>query len=100
VVVLKEEVIPGITMTGTAPTFFKITVTEALSKAMVEGQYPDIRTIVYEHVPNIPRPPRRLSEGMKDMDNRRVYVTCFEASIGVDDWERRATPQSSELLAS
>jgi hypothetical protein len=66
-------------MVGTSPTFYKVKVTEKLSTAVKEGQFPKEQTIVYEHLPAIPRPLRHLSEGMKEMDNRRAIVTCFEA---------------------
>jgi hypothetical protein len=30
-------------------------------------------------VPNIPRPSRRFSEGMKPLDSRRAVLECYEA---------------------
>ena len=76
---LKEELIPCIIMVRMSPTFYKVKVTENLSMAVKEGQFPKEQTIVYEHLPTIPRPLHRLSEGMKEMDNRKAIITCFEA---------------------
>ena len=66
-------------MTGTSPTFFKIPVTVELSRAVELGLYPATPTVVSMHVPDIPRPDRRLNEGMRPLDNRRSILACFEA---------------------
>ncbi len=66
-------------MVGTAPSFFKIPVTEQLSQCVAQGQYPLSPAIVAGHVPDLPRPNRRFSEGMKPLDNRRVILQCYEA---------------------
>jgi len=76
---LASKVMPGITMMGTAPTFYKIPVTTELVDAIAGGVYPTTPTIVYAHLPAIPRPNRRWSEGMKPLDNRRIILSCFEA---------------------
>jgi|SRR5712671_747800 len=76
---LANRVFPGIIMKGTSPTFFKIPITTPLVEAIQFGQYPPEETIVYAHLPDIPRPTRRYSEGMKPLDNRRVILSCFEA---------------------
>ncbi|KAI9510940.1 hypothetical protein F5148DRAFT_481720 [Russula earlei] len=76
---IDNRVFPGITMKGTSPTFFKIPVTAPLVEAVQLGQYPPEETIVYAHLPDIPRPSHRYSEGMKPLDNRRVILSCFEA---------------------
>ncbi|KAF9487797.1 hypothetical protein BDN71DRAFT_578874 [Pleurotus eryngii] len=76
---LDSKIIPGIIMVGTAPSFFKIPVTEQLSECVAQGQYPPTPTIVTGHVPDLPRPNRRFSEGMKPLDNRRVILQCYEA---------------------
>jgi hypothetical protein len=76
---LNAKVIAGITMTGTSPTFFKIPVTLQLIDAVRTGTYPTTPTVVTMHLPNIPRPAARLSEGMRPLDNRRCILACFEA---------------------
>jgi hypothetical protein len=76
---LGAKLIAGITMVGTSPTFYKIPVTEALSKAVQTGQFPTTPIVVAMHVPDLDRPARRLSEGMKPLDNRRNILRCFEA---------------------
>ena len=53
---LDSKVMPGITMTGTFPTFFKVCVSTELVLAIESGQYPATPTIVEMHVPVIPRP--------------------------------------------
>jgi hypothetical protein len=76
---LTSKVIAGITMLGTAPTFFKIPVTQDLVSAVETGQYPAAPTIVSMHVPEIPRPTCRIAEGMEPLDNREAIFACFEA---------------------
>ncbi|KIM92408.1 hypothetical protein PILCRDRAFT_810464 [Piloderma croceum F 1598] len=76
---LDIKIMAGITMTGTAPTFFKIPVTLELIKAVQRGEYPATPTVVAMHRPNVPRPVRRLSEGMHPLDNRCCILSCFEA---------------------
>ncbi|KIM71985.1 hypothetical protein PILCRDRAFT_830035 [Piloderma croceum F 1598] len=73
------EVMAGIMMTGTSPTFLKILVTLELIKAIQRGEYPATLTIVAMHHPNVPRPVRRHSEGMCPVDNRHCILSCFEA---------------------
>ncbi|KAH9475528.1 hypothetical protein JR316_0012643 [Psilocybe cubensis] len=76
---LNSKVIPGIIMVGTSPSFFKIPVTQELTRCVAQGQYPPTLTIVTGHVPDIPRPSRRFSEGIKPLDNRRGILQCYEA---------------------
>jgi len=73
------KVIPGITLTGSSPTFFKVPVTKELADAVEFGVYPATQTVVYAHLPSLPRPARRLSEGMKPLDNRSQILSCYEA---------------------
>ena len=76
---LESKVMAGITMKGTAPIFHKIKVTAALVTSVGGGVYPRVATTVYAHVPDVPRPNRRWSEGMKPLDNRRIILSCYEA---------------------
>lgn len=62
---LPSKLIPGITMKGTAPTFYKIPVTTTLVNAVATGMYPAQETVVYAHIPDIPRPWHVAGLGMK-----------------------------------
>ncbi|KAL5480551.1 hypothetical protein ACEPAI_1821 [Sanghuangporus weigelae] len=76
---LHSKVMPGITLTGTTPTFYKIPVSIDLVTAVQGGVYPQQETVVRVHVPALPRPARRWSEGMTPLDNRRIILACYEA---------------------
>ncbi|KAF8482309.1 hypothetical protein JB92DRAFT_2764334 [Gautieria morchelliformis] len=76
---LKEMIIPGILMHGTAPEFYLIPVTEELSKAVILGRPPTIETVVKEYIPEVPRMDMRTPEGMMPLDNRVIIVKCYEA---------------------
>jgi hypothetical protein len=76
---LEYKLIAGITMTGTSPTSFKIPITSELMEAVRLGQYPPTLTVVAMHIPEVPRPDRRLSEGMRPLDNRGKILACLEA---------------------
>lgn len=76
---LPSKCIAGITLTGTAPVFYKINVSTELLTAVGGGAYPETPTIVYAHLPVIPRPHRRWSEGMKPLDSRKIILSCYEA---------------------
>ncbi|KAJ3511791.1 hypothetical protein NLJ89_g3891 [Agrocybe chaxingu] len=75
-----SQVIPGILMHGTSPSFFKIPLTLELIRCVERGQPPPAGTptIVAGHVPEIPRPHRRFSEGMRPLDNRQAFLECYE----------------------
>ncbi|KIJ42733.1 hypothetical protein M422DRAFT_170821 [Sphaerobolus stellatus SS14] len=77
--ILDFKEMAGIVMIGTSPTFFKVPVTRDLMQAVQRGQYPSTPTVVAMHRPILPRPLRRLSEGMRHLDNRRAIIACFEA---------------------
>ncbi|CAA7265480.1 unnamed protein product [Cyclocybe aegerita] len=76
---LPSKDIAGITMTGTSPVFYKINISAELVIAVGGGAYSDKQTAVYAHLPCVPRPLRRSSEGMKPLDNRRVILSYYEA---------------------
>jgi len=76
---LPSKIMLGITMRGTMPTFYKISVTTELVVSVGGGAYPNTPTTVYAHVPSLPRPHRRWSEGMKPLDNREIILSCYEA---------------------
>jgi hypothetical protein len=72
---LKTQVIPGITMVGTFPRFYKVTVTADLDRCVRFGEYPSIPTVVHRHTPRVPR---RRSDGMRPLDNRKLVLRCYE----------------------
>ncbi|KAJ7017159.1 hypothetical protein C8F04DRAFT_476747 [Mycena alexandri] len=74
--VLHQMVIPAMTMHGTFPTFYKITVTAALNDAVKTGTFPVAATAVYRHIPRLPR---RISDGMKNLANRSILLRYLEA---------------------
>src|SRR6266404_4047022 len=76
---LVSSIIPGITMMGTMPTFYKIEVTRDLVYAVQFGVYPEQETIVYAHQPKVLRTTNRYVEGMMPLDNRRITLSCYEA---------------------
>jgi hypothetical protein len=66
---------PGITMVGTTPTFFKIPVTEELAAHVRCGTYPPDSTTVTFYQPLLPTP----DGGMKPLNNRQLLLCCYEA---------------------
>jgi hypothetical protein len=67
---------PCLTMVGTLPIFYKITVTAALSQAVQSGCFPEVGTRVLRYIPALPR---RNSEGMRPLPNRLDILRCLEA---------------------
>ncbi|KAF8901339.1 hypothetical protein CPB84DRAFT_1777593 [Gymnopilus junonius] len=76
---LESEMMPGITMLGTTPTFFKIPVDRELIDAVQDGQHPITPTIVSMFRPSFFTHLARPTEGMKSLDNREVILACLEA---------------------
>ena len=70
-----SQILPGIVMDGTMPTFYKIPITNELVRAVESGEKPELETVVHVYVPEVPRP----EEGMKPLDNRVTILSCFEA---------------------
>ena len=81
-----QQTIYGIIMNATAPAFYKIPVSKELADAVRRGEYPDSRTKVMTHIPQGPRPSRRSNEGMLKLDNRRIFIACFEALKALVLW--------------
>ncbi|KAH9911665.1 uncharacterized protein B0H18DRAFT_1128270 [Fomitopsis serialis] len=81
-----SKVMAGIALLGTMPTFYKIPVTAGLVRDVHYGAYPSKPTTVSVHVPELPSPAGRYSEGMKPLDNRQAVLRCYEAfkgSVGI-----------------
>ena len=75
---LPNKLIPGITMVGTAPIFYRIPVTEALVDSLITASFP-AETVVLKFVPPVLDVQRYVSDGMRPLENRRVILQCFEA---------------------
>lgn len=73
---LSEITFPGITLVGTSPTFYKIKVTAELNEAIVGGTFPADAVVVYRHTPRLPR---RISEGMRPLENRTTILQYYQA---------------------
>jgi len=59
--------------------FYRIPVTSDLVRAVQLGEYPAQETVVYAHLPPVPRPAHRCSEGMVPLDNRKIVLSCYGA---------------------
>jgi hypothetical protein len=79
---LDAMTIPCITMIGTRPTFYLVPVTQALSVAVVTGQYPEAPTKVVKCATFLEHN-RRSSEGMETPEYRRVAFQRFVAFRGL-----------------
>jgi hypothetical protein len=77
---------PGIILVGSSPTFYKIPVTKKLAQVVALGSFPATPTVVHAHLPAVPRPARRLSEGIKPLDNRRHIFACYEVFRQFVNW--------------
>ena len=76
---LERQVIPGIVMVGTAPTFYRVTVTTALIDALATSTYPAESTVVLKYTPPVPDPVNYSIQGMRPLENRRIVFQCLEA---------------------
>ena len=72
------ECIPAISMTGTAPAFYRISVTPALLQAIEDGYHPSEETVALRFVPRVPIQENYL-HGMLSLDNRRIILQSLEA---------------------
>ncbi|KAF9479487.1 hypothetical protein BDN70DRAFT_834440 [Pholiota conissans] len=76
---LPTILMPGITMVGTAPTFYRIPVSPKLLEALVTLTYPQEETIVYRCLPPVPDKQKYASEGMRPLTNRCIVLQSFQA---------------------
>ena len=76
---LKSKTFAGIIMVGTAPTFYKIPVTEEILMSLATSQYPLQATTVEKFIPPVPFPERLANDGMKPLVNRRIIFQCLQA---------------------
>ncbi|KAM6499421.1 hypothetical protein JOM56_004929 [Amanita muscaria] len=75
----QSQVIPGITMVGTAPSFYRTTISESLLNALVTASYPTDKTVVFRFIPPVPNQMCYTIDGMRPLGNRRVVFQCLEA---------------------
>ncbi|KZP20346.1 hypothetical protein FIBSPDRAFT_827148 [Athelia psychrophila] len=76
---LHDAVVPGITMVGSAPVFYKIPVTQDLLTAIITAQYPQDAIVVERFFPPVNNRIAYVYEGMKPLDNRLIVLKTFEA---------------------
>ncbi|KAK0462365.1 uncharacterized protein EV420DRAFT_1761604 [Desarmillaria tabescens] len=93
---IAHKIMPGITMTGTSPVFYKIPVTTELADSVSMGQYPPTRTVVHAHLPPVLRPARRLSEGFSKFVSQKSFLSTLDMSYGV--WPQANLPPEAERL--
>ncbi|KAJ8496415.1 hypothetical protein ONZ45_g12479 [Pleurotus djamor] len=89
---LDKMTFPGITLVGSTPTFYKITVTKGLIIALATGQYPEKSTNVEKFLPPVDNPLAFYHSGMKHLNDRAVVFQCFQAfkqlMHKLDVWDR------------
>ncbi|KAJ8456961.1 hypothetical protein ONZ45_g18512 [Pleurotus djamor] len=89
---LDKMTFPGITLVGSTPTFYKITVTKGLIIALATGQYPEKSTNVEKFLPPVDNPLAFYQSGMKHLNDRAVVFQCFQAfkqlMHKLDVWDR------------
>ncbi|KXN91087.1 hypothetical protein AN958_03154 [Leucoagaricus sp. SymC.cos] len=73
---LEKMTFPGISFSGTLPTFYRIEVTAQLHQAVETGARVNAVTEVYRHVPVLPN---SRDGGMKDLANRQALLRYFIA---------------------
>jgi hypothetical protein len=76
---LHTAVILGITIVGTAPTFYKVDLTKPVVDAIEVGESPTQTTIVHKLIPPVDNPSKLLEEGMLPLNNRATILSCFKA---------------------
>jgi hypothetical protein len=75
---LESYIFPGITMIGTTPTFFKISITETIRQAIACGEYSEIPTVVECFIADLPNLDRQ-DESLRPVENRQYLLRCFKA---------------------
>ncbi|TFK71456.1 hypothetical protein BDN72DRAFT_764883 [Pluteus cervinus] len=76
---LHRKEMAGIIMRGTAPTFYKIPITQDLLQSVGDATYPVQPTIVHKLRTPVQDVDKYFREGLRTLDNRRVIMQCFEA---------------------
>lgn len=76
---MDSQIIYGILMVGTVPTFYRIPVTATLVRAVRCGWSPGQWTRVQRCVPSVPNQDAYPKEGLVPLINRRIVMQCYEA---------------------
>ncbi|KAF8265101.1 hypothetical protein EI94DRAFT_372050 [Lactarius quietus] len=74
-----SQIISGIIMFGTVPTFYRIPVTADLVHAVQTGRHPVETTRVQRCVPPVPNQDAYIREGLIPLVNRYIVMQCYEA---------------------
>jgi hypothetical protein len=67
---------PCITMIGTFPRFYLVPVTKELSYCVIGGVYPNDTTEVLKYTPRVPN---KTSDAMKNREDRKKILQCYES---------------------
>ena len=73
----RTDIMHGIIMNGSWPTFYKIPELRTLAGCVTEGWDTSVRIQVMAYRPSVPRPLQREREGMKPLDNRKIIHSSF-----------------------
>jgi hypothetical protein len=75
-----QQVINGTIINAIAPAFHQIPVSKKLADAVGRGEYAYVLTKVTIHIPQGPRvhPAGAMMVSMLKLDNRRIFIACFE----------------------
>ncbi|KAF8258319.1 hypothetical protein EI94DRAFT_1622960, partial [Lactarius quietus] len=76
---LRLKTIAGIIMVRSAPTFYKILMTQEVLASIASGVTPTPIIKVARLIPPVPFPDMLASDGMRPLDNRRIIFQCFKA---------------------
>lgn len=74
-----SQTLPGITMVGAVPLFYRIPVTANLVQCVQAGRYSPEPTIVQRCIPPVPNRDAYPEEGLVPLANRRIVMQCFQA---------------------
>ncbi|KAJ8457411.1 hypothetical protein ONZ45_g18322 [Pleurotus djamor] len=80
---LESQIIPGITMVGSTPAFFRTTITTELREAIASMRRPAEETVILRFIPPVADPASYYVQGMNRVDNRFAIMQCFEAFKGL-----------------
>ncbi|KAH6891686.1 hypothetical protein BKA70DRAFT_1325868 [Coprinopsis sp. MPI-PUGE-AT-0042] len=75
--------VAAIIMYGTAPVFYRVSVTQAFMDALASNKYPPDQMLVHRFVPPVPNPESYKEQGMRSLENREIVLQCLEAFKGV-----------------
>lgn len=77
---VNSQIIPGTTMVGVVPIFYRIPITAELVQCVQTGRYPYQTTIVQRCIPPVPDPDAYPEEGLVSLANRVVVLKRLNLS--------------------